>query len=280
MTTARDIFKKADSMISAKSLSDLTSSHILESEGVLSASFKDYDRLLPNINFSKPENFTKYGSAELYYSSAILNICNNYPWDGSKKQKLEWRNNASYLDNYIFENEYPKHTGSITIGKNFGTASVTNQGYYNTPARVEYIKVGPGLATGTKFNISEDRTSAFSFNSDNGCCFEFYLKQDRWSSDLATASLQIVFHFSANGADLTGTNWGLPSVNPPTFELFCLTTGTDLALNWWVEGLFGSAYYFNAFNFSEWNRFSFNILSGGLIKGTSYFLQKRRIRKK
>ena len=35
---------------------------------------KEKDRFIPNIDFSKPESFAKYGSAEEYYTKAIQEI--------------------------------------------------------------------------------------------------------------------------------------------------------------------------------------------------------------
>jgi len=261
----RNLFDKNDGIgkiVSNKSLSDLTSTHGLESVGVISASFKKYDQLLPNIDFSDPVNFVKYGSAEKYYDNAVRKIATTFPYDGSKKQKLEWRNNASYLDLYLFDNEYPRHTGSITIGTNFGTASVTNHSIYSTPARVEYIKVGSGLQTGSIYN-NLNRKSAFSFNSEDGFCVEFYLKQDQWSADLATASCQCIFDMNARYSDLTSTSWGGVS---PCFNFFITTTGTSFVVNYSIPGTYGAITYANAFQFGEWNRFSVNVFSGGAIQ--------------
>lgn len=255
--------KNIGKIISNKSLSDMTSSHVLESVGVISASFKKYDQLLPNIDFSEPANFVKYGSAEKYYDNTVKKIANTYPYDGSKKQKLEWRNNSSFLDLYVFDKEYPRHTGCITIGTNFGTASVDgNYGHYSTPARVEYIKIGPGLSTGSVYE-SLDRKSAFSFNTDNGFCIEFYMKQDAWSPDLITGSFQCVFDMNGRLSDLTSSAWGGAS---PYFRFTVATTGTSLQIYHDIPGSLGTIQYANILNFGEWNRFSINILSGGAVR--------------
>ena len=47
-------------------------------------------RKINPINFKKPDNFVHYGSAEKYYSASIHYIRNEYPYDGSLKEKLEW----------------------------------------------------------------------------------------------------------------------------------------------------------------------------------------------
>ena len=61
---------------------------------------KDRDRYKPNIDFTDPSNFVRFGSAKEYYEKSIENIYKTYPYDGSLKEKLEWHNSSSYFDNY------------------------------------------------------------------------------------------------------------------------------------------------------------------------------------
>ena len=72
---------------------------------------------IPDIDFSNPENFAKFGSAEQYYIKAAQNIYQFYPYDGSEKEKLEWLNSCTYFDRHVFENEYPRTNGNIEIGE-------------------------------------------------------------------------------------------------------------------------------------------------------------------
>jgi len=257
-----DSEQKVGTVISKKSLSDLTSSYLIQSPGVLSASYTKYDQLLPHIDFSRPENFVKYGSAEKYYSASISRIVYTFPYDGSKREKLNWRNSSSYLDNYLFDEEYPKHTGSITIGTSFGTASVNSSGYYTTPGRLEYIKVGPGLSYGSIYS-SSDRNSALSFNSENGFCIEFWMKQDPWSADIATASYQCIFDIGARVADITSS---LAFANPASgYRISVVATGTTLALLSDDGNADSTLNFYNAFSASQWNQFALNVFSGGSV---------------
>lgn len=257
----KDLFKSTASVISNKSLSDLTGSYHLESIGIISESLLRRDQLIPNIDFTKPEQFVKYGSAAKYYEDSIKNIYTFYPWDGSKKQKQNWRNNASYLDLWMLDNEYPAETGSITIGTTFGTASVKSNGYYSTPSRVEYIKINPGLSSGSIYDTN-DRVSAFSFNSENGFCVEFWMKSNTWSPDLFSASYQCIFDMGARDEDTTSS---LAFGNPGGWRFSILTTGTSLIA--YMDDVAGDFYltYNNAFSFGEWNHFSINILSGAQV---------------
>jgi hypothetical protein len=83
------------------------------------------DRYIPQVDFSDPSNFAYFGSAQQYYEKAIENIYRFYPYDGSLKEKLQWHNESSYFDNYVFEHEYPRTNGYIEIGETWGTISDT-----------------------------------------------------------------------------------------------------------------------------------------------------------
>jgi hypothetical protein len=257
----KNLFTNAGTVVSNKSLSDVTSSLGLESYGVISSSYSRYNLLLPDLNFQDPAEFAKYGSAEKYYENSIKKIAQTYPYDGSKKQKLEWRNNCSYLDLYLFENEYPRHTGSITIGKNFGTSSVKNNGYYETPTRTEYIKVNPGLSTGSIYDEDKDRRTSFSFNSEKGFCVEFYMNPNTWSADLATATFQVVLNAGALSSETTS------SVAFPDggFQFLIAVNTTDLLVGMEDGNTVSYITYPNAFSYNKWNRYSVNFHSGGAV---------------
>lgn len=258
--SVKDLFKSTTSVVSNKSLSDLTSSFGLESVGVISESLLRQDLLLPNIDFTQPSQFAKYGLAKKYYQDSIKKIYTSYPWDGSKKQKLNWRNNASYLDLYLLDNEYPLSTGSITIGTSFGTASMNN-GIYITPSRIEYIKVGTGLASGSVYSAS-NRESAFSFNSEDGFCLEMWVKQDPWSSDIATASFQMIFDFAANAVDVT------PNIDIYTsgqYGFYVYTTGSQIGLLSYGDGS-GYGAYLSELEIGKFDHYTFNAMSGGFLE--------------
>ncbi len=79
----------------------------LESYKVIDASAELESTIEPRMDYADPSTFATYGSAEEYYTSAIKNIYNFYPYDGSKYEKLQWHISGSGLDNQLFENEYP-----------------------------------------------------------------------------------------------------------------------------------------------------------------------------
>ena len=51
---------------------------------------KKQNKLRTHIDFSKPENFAKFGLAKKYYKSAIERIYKQYPYDGSLTENYNW----------------------------------------------------------------------------------------------------------------------------------------------------------------------------------------------
>ena len=86
--------------ITSASLDDLAAQ--AESHDYIAAWRKDKDRFVPAVDFSKVENFARFGSAEQYYDDAIKRIYATYPYDGSLFERQRWHLSSSYFDNYIF----------------------------------------------------------------------------------------------------------------------------------------------------------------------------------
>jgi hypothetical protein len=195
----------------------------VESAGYIRAELQNKERVEPVVDFSKPENFSKYGSAEEYYKTSIERIYKTYPYDGSKKEKIQWSLSSSYLDNYIFENEYPRTNGFISVSPfNGGLANsfTNNPGTgiesYTLATSPQYISVkgGPnqaslpiydqGLNKSTDFKNPEhkanfydtanNRAKNITINGTTGNTVEFWFRSegnllttkaiyDAWNSD-------------------------------------------------------------------------------------------------
>ncbi|MHA2389248.1 MAG: LamG-like jellyroll fold domain-containing protein [Candidatus Hodarchaeales archaeon] len=119
----------------------------IESPSYVQSFLKDRDRFKPNIDFTNPANFVKFGSAEEYYKKAIENIYRTYPYDGSLREKYDWHNSSSYFDNYFFEYEYPRVNGYVAIGQTYtvaGTAADDGVDKIIEPTNPQYISVKGG----------------------------------------------------------------------------------------------------------------------------------------
>ena len=169
----------------------------------------DQQRYVPQVNYADPESFAKYGSARLYYKSALSRITGYYPYDGSEAEKNKFLNGCIDLERYILKNRYPRTTGYIELG-GYAVSAVTTDGYGN-PTTSEYIDFYGGPGTGSaastklvdllpndknnKYNYSNiydeniyttaklptdygtgTRTSNLKANFDDGVTVEFWLK--------------------------------------------------------------------------------------------------------
>ena len=66
-----------------------SSSAKVESPDYVESVIKDRETYIPPIDFSKPEQFIRFGLAKEYYGESIKRIYNSYPYDGSEKEKKE-----------------------------------------------------------------------------------------------------------------------------------------------------------------------------------------------
>ena len=84
----KDYYEKAKSL---QALSNKSAAEI--GEEVESAAYHTEDiireeRFIPQVNFKYPKNFVRYGSAEEYYAQSLRRIYEDYPYDGSLRERL------------------------------------------------------------------------------------------------------------------------------------------------------------------------------------------------
>ena len=104
----------------------------------------------PQIDFSKPENFAKYGSAYYYYKGALDRIINFNPYDGSKAEQNKFYNELLSVEKYILNEKYPKSTGyGILCADGWGTRAGALSDGFGTPSTVDYITFKGGPNTGS-----------------------------------------------------------------------------------------------------------------------------------
>ena len=135
----KDLF---DKVAVTKSLARKSAKEIgdeVESVNYHEADIIEENRFIPDVDFSQPENFARYGSAKKYYTDAITNIYKTYPYDGSLYEKIDWENSSSYVDLYIFKDRYPRRTGYIrTSVSGWGTVDASSSAGYGLPANTDY----------------------------------------------------------------------------------------------------------------------------------------------
>jgi hypothetical protein len=199
----KDLFgKKSTKILTSANLEDLAKD--VESSEYIVQELEERKLIKPDIDYTDPKNFAFFGSANKYYTDAIESIAKKYPYDGSSSEKLKWTKNSSDLQNYIFENEYPRNNGHINLGFIYGTTSSISSDNYSEPTNKEYIfiKGGPNTApnmdsfkvsklfgTSNILDSNENRESNLLLDGDTGLTVEFWLKKN----DLSGSSKQVIF---------------------------------------------------------------------------------------
>ena len=177
----------------------------IESEAHLSASVQKQKYFLPPIDYSNPESFVKFGSAEQYYNNAFNYIANYYPYDGSILERVGFYNKINPLEKYILEDVYPTSTGYVTIGANYGAISSHASGYFSSSA--EYIQIKGGPHSGSIYKESKNRTSNLEFGGPSGSSVEFFLKKNSEIDASTSSERQVIFDLW-NGASTTSDQYG------------------------------------------------------------------------
>ncbi len=237
-----------------------------ESLSNVKETWENKKRFIPQVDFSKPENFARYGSAEKYYEDAITRIYEEYPYDGSARETQQFLNESTYMDLWLLDNKYPRTNGLITLSaEGWGTRSgAISQGYGN-PTTKEYINFlgGPHTASdgmiGKKLSETFDdsnkydtdiydnkgftgtgtRESNLKTNFDNGVTVEFWLKKEAF--DASKTEKEVIFDLW-NGDDISAGTYGrvLLQLTGTLNNNFILTVQSGAASPY-MEEAFGSA---------------------------------------
>ena len=118
----KDLFERSTNYVSntnqKDAFSDAESSRNIEQVSEKHRTFE------PQIDYGDPLSFARFGSAELYYESAIDRIIDYYPYDGSDAEYNEFYNKSLDIEKYIFNNLYPRTNGYV----NFSSSSISFKG--------------------------------------------------------------------------------------------------------------------------------------------------------
>ena len=139
----KDLFTKPTTVQNAT-----TGSKNVESKDFILKKIAKEETFSPLVNFASASNFVKFGSAKEYYSNSIKRIYNNYPYDGSEKEKIEFSLSSSYLDNWILDTKYPKTTGYALLSHDgWGTLNGSISDGFGFPDDLELIYIPGGFHT-------------------------------------------------------------------------------------------------------------------------------------
>ena len=125
---------------------------------------------IPQIDWSDPANFARYGSAYLYYKAAVERIHDYYPYDGSAAEINEFYNGLLEIEKYIFNTLYPRTNGLILLSADgWGTRSGGRIDGYGLSTTQEYITFygGPHSSSYTTLASAFDNPYNSKFQSSN-----------------------------------------------------------------------------------------------------------------
>ena len=144
----KKLFESVDSSRNYLSNTDLKEAFkdVESSENVSAISTKQ-QTFVPQIDYSNPVNFAKFGSAQVYYKSAMDRIADYYPYDGSEYEVTEFYNKSLDIEKYVFNNLYPRTNGFARFSANgWGSQDEIKSGY-GLPDNQEYIEFTGGPHT-------------------------------------------------------------------------------------------------------------------------------------
>lgn len=135
---------------------------------------RDRDTYLPPIEFATASNFVRFGSAKEYYEQSIKRVYDQYPYDGSQKEKTQFHLSSSYLDRWLFDTKYPKFSGYADFS---GSSYIQiNRGYQETttPASTKLSKLFN--SKNVTNDTSKRRKQTVDLNFDEGVMLETRMK--------------------------------------------------------------------------------------------------------
>ena len=259
----KDLFDKGHSLKFLKDKSQDSMREDIESPRYLDAYNIKRNRFIPDVDFTTASNFARFGLAELYYENSIKRIYETYPYDGSLAEKTEWENDSTYLDLYIFENEYPRTNGHVVINgtTHTYTGSPASNTYSSSLPEYIYFKGGPhpdpngdfknefsagpskkGTSKANIYHTGSQRANNLEIDMDKGVTVEFWMKKDGWASTDSSEIYEYIFNVVASGStgsdyanfrvglrgdQPTNMNFNIESGSGPTSISFNLDTGLD-----------------------------------------------------
>lgn len=294
----RDLFNENEAVNIIAQQSMQSASKEVESVDYLVEFNKDKNRYIPYVDYSDPANFAFYGSAEEYYERAILYIRDDYPYDGSFKEKLEWRNEATLLDLYMLDKEYPRTNGHINLHRN-GYGNLTDAvafkgGTYaiTSNANAEYILFKGGPNVNNIYDSAKSREENLKLDlSGSGVTVEFWAKVvhqmptiaqsgaaggdsavifDLWNGQNTGGTNYGRFTIGVNNIALSSSSWFFVHANSGSTGGLYESGSGGLFSNWTrtdVEGTGWHHYAFTAFN--SGSDLKFELFVDGQLKQTS-----------
>ena len=282
----KTLFDKATKASSLANQSAADIGNEVESVAYHEQDIIDEKRFIPNLNFEDPSTFARYGLATDYYVQSLERIVDAYPYDGSLKERLEWENDSTYIDLYLYNNLYPRTNGYVIISAEDASTTSTSTDGYGVPTVTEYIYLEGGPhpnATGMSpmgsqftgsnyYNIANNRESNLQLNfSSDGVTLEFWLKKEPFAEagmkevvfDVWNGAASSSIDYTRFAIELSGTADGL---NPITVTALSGTSGLLSA------SVTSPTFTTESLADSAWHHYALSLRSFGSLIRTKFYV--------
>ena len=260
--STKDLFKKGNKALTKSQEEKIRKD--LESPELAADVVKSNNKFHSHIDFSKPENFSFYGSAQKYYEDSFNRIYQTYPYDGSLSEKEKWFYDSSELDLWILDNVYPKSTGYVRLGTN--QSIFVKGGPNKEPSVIEGEKEELSKQFPVKqgnsniWDPSIQRTSNLHLDLSLGFTVELWMKFD--NPEEPNFIPFVIGNSGTTGRDGDG------STGTPRLSIESLGSGAGvLTISLYDDDYSGgtlfSATGLNNFFESTWNHYSFSFINSG-----------------
>jgi len=240
----------------------------VESKDFIVSKNKQTNEYLPNVDLSDPKNFAHFGLAEEYYDTAFSHIANTFPYDGSEKEVINWNNNLTYLEKYLFNNQYPKTSGFITLNTDSYSSftTITGSGLkILSSSASQFVKSlsGPNTSSfsyknGNIYDVAKDRISNFAVTPVSGNTVELWFKLN---SNLSASVLSGTFALF----DLWNSSTVTSSTDYTRFFIDVTPTTGKLAVTYKVgtTGVQRAEFTYSSSELTTWHHYAVSVQNTG-----------------
>ena len=269
----KDLFGKSTNYVSDTNQKDAFSD--AESSKNVKAIVEKQGAFEPQIDYSDPQTFAKYGSAEMYYKSAFERIVDFYPYDGSDAEYNEFYNKSLDIEKYIFNNLYPRTTGYVNFSNSYISlkggphtiSSATTKGLFKDPESSQretanIYDTDIYTTEGLPANYGDGtRESNLKCDFQKGVTVEFWLK----NHELGTGEKRAIFHLTNSSGGDEFTLYLSDSAGSPFY-----TTLTASSTAVFGEEQIGSTP--DTSSIEDWNHYAVSFKSASAGITTKFYL--------
>jgi len=240
---------------------DVESANYIEQKQIYAQTF------IPDLDYSSASNFVKFGSAEKFYQNSIDRITNEYPYDGSKAEKLEYYNTLNPLEKYIFDNEYPRTTGYVNFAPNGWGTQESTFGGIGVPNTKEYISFY-NQSVNNIYDLENNRRENTRFIFSSGSTIEFWLKKNAFVNSVTQTSIEGIFYMASTGSDDKDKDFTIYLVSAAGYENKIYS---EYYVNGSQEFLFEYNAGINTIADSNWHHYAFTFYTSSAGYASDFY---------